>query len=239
MQNYSFEIDFQACVLQYPGLKSTKRNNIVYVNGFLNVINPETKKGYVTYNIEMEIPKSFPFAFPTVYEIGGKFPKNDPDNFHTNKNGDLCLDVEASEVLKTKHGLSLLKFISNELIPNLSWRYCVLYEIPFDRKEYKHGEEGIFEFYMSFLKENNVDFLLKTINSFLNPSSVARKKECFCKLNGAKLFKYCHERKAEYLFQIGKTQVLKDYNHMDSFIKNQKLKSQNDYNSFYKTHVKH
>ncbi|MDP1814004.1 MAG: hypothetical protein Q8K92_06105 [Leadbetterella sp.] len=239
MQNYSFEKDFQACVLQYPGLKSIKRNNIVYVNGFLNVINPETQKGYVTYNIEMEIPKNFPFAFPTVYEIGGKFPKNDPDNFHTNKNGDLCLDVEASEVLKTKQGLSLLRFITSELIPNLSWRYCVLYEIPFDRKEYKHGTPGIFEFYKKFLNENNIDFLLKTINSFLNSSTVPRKKTCFCNLSGTRLFKHCHKRKADCLYQIGKIQVSKDYNRMDSFIKNQESKAQNDYNSFYRGHIKH
>lgn len=221
MQNdYDFYKDFESVKSEFPRLKLKVDNGVKSISGLLSVRNPETLKIVAHFNVLLKFPITFPFCYPKVYETGGFFPKNDVDNYHINGDGTLCLDVEISEIIKAKKGLSLLDFIHQILIPNLFWRYCVYHEIPFKRTEWDHYEKGILQAYSYWLEENNPTYLLKTILAFLELKSFPRNARCFCrKVDSKKRFKHCHERKNNILHVIGQEQVLKDYKRIKDLLK--------------------
>ena len=220
MRKYDFDKDLGLCLEKHKGLTiSTLDNGLKIISGFIRVINPENNKSPVTYNIKMEIPDNFPYAFPIVFEVGGKFPINDHSKYHINPDKTLCLDIKASEIIKTKNGISLNKFISQELIPNLSWRYCVLHEYPFIKEEWNHGEQGLIDFYKARLRETNIFFMLKMMEVYVNPKSYNRNSICFCSNKKALQYKNCHEKKQGALNLIGKKQVLQDFLSIKAFVK--------------------
>lgn len=137
------------------------------------------------YEIEILVPRGYPFRVPRAKEIGLKIPQN----FHHYSDGTLCLEIplKIHEIFRQKE--TLLNFVDNLLIPYL---YAYSYSLrngttPFG--EHAHGGEGVLEDYkrrFGILEDHIVLNLLK----ILAENSYRGHHLCPCG-NGKKL-RNCH-----------------------------------------------
>jgi hypothetical protein len=167
-------------------------------NDFVTIENVEIKMLY---------PKSFPYGYPLVIETSGRFSTRH-NEMHVNGDGTLCLSSPQEEKINCYSGLSTMQFFDQVLVPNLSWRICVLDGIPFERKEFAHSGEGIFQSYQELLSIKSPSILYDFIVRFLNNSLPNRNDPCLCAVK--KKYKACHGLFEGTLVEIG-NQMLKEH----------------------------
>ena len=112
----------------------------------------------------------------------------------------MCLDVKQSIAIKAKKGIKIFDFIEKDLIPNLAWRYCVLNNIPFEKKEYEHGLKGVIQEYQEILETENDPFLLKCLCAIVLNKLPERNEPCLC--GKQKKFKNCHEVSIQHILKM-------------------------------------
>lgn len=160
--------------------------------------------------IEVHCAKGFPLRFPILYEVGDVIPKH-PD-WHKYNDESCCITVEPDEVLKCKHGISVLEFVEQHAVPflaNFIYRTAVG---SYKNGEYSHGQPGLEEFYTDLLRTDDKAQWIKYFQyTFKNEKfDNDRNKLCFCGSN--KKYKKCHRMIFDELRAIGEVQVLKNFN---------------------------
>lgn len=100
------------------------------------------------YQVQILVPKSFPFMLPVIKETGGKIPSD----FHTNPDGTLCLEVPIKLYMEFNKNPTLLHFINNCALPYFySYSYREKHgRLPFG--EWRHGGEGLLQMYKEFFR---------------------------------------------------------------------------------------
>lgn len=142
-----------------------------------------------TFDIELEIHKSYPEQLPIVKETAGKIPK---EFGHINPNGTLCLGVPTELRRLFLYDPTLIGFVSRLVVPFL---YGFLYwnkhgTHPFG--ECPHGDKGIVQHYMDNLSLSD-EVTALTVICFLYRHGYRGHHPCPC---GSKLrVRSCHGKK--------------------------------------------
>ncbi len=140
-----------------------------------------------SYKIVIYATASFPNRFPLVFEVGGRIPIN--IDWHIFPDGHCCIKSIPEEILICKGGLSLVKFIEQEVKPyfyNQKYREIHGYFL----HERSHGLAGNIEFLQEFFGTKNLQAILILLQFVLRHKEPNRVEECFCR-SGIK-YRKCH-----------------------------------------------
>ena len=108
MDSKLFKKDIARTLEQYPNLSFQNDNQYPYLTGIIEIYDGSLIVD--KFNVSIFFSNKYPFEYPKVYEIGGRFPRNLP--FHIYGKGNFCLDTEVNEFLKTRNGISTIDFIN-------------------------------------------------------------------------------------------------------------------------------
>ena len=153
-----------------------------------------------SFDIRLIYTVNFPFAYPIICETGGRFSKQRGD-LHINGDGTMCLNAPQQEKIDCYSGLDTLTFFENILVPNLSWRICVMDNIAFDRMAWGHGMLGIIENYEELLKLKGAKQIKRFLQAYLCKHLPSRNEPCFC--SSQEKYKSCHGKYENILMKIG------------------------------------
>ena len=147
----------------------------------------------------------FPQRYPILYEVGGDIPCSiDYHKYHDNS---LCLDVEVNEIVRCRHGITVCEFIKEIAIPHLAnQQHKKIYGKYVD--EYRHGIQGIADFYTELFGTTDKNIWAKGVHSVLIGPKPHRNSICYC--GSGKKYKYCHYMAEQKLSLIGKQKLLED-----------------------------
>lgn len=210
-----FKKDISDTLIKYPKLNFSFNNdgNII-LRGEIDIFY-DNGDNYVSFQVIIEVSKKYPYTYPMVWEIGKMFPKE--QEFHYLYNAALCLDVKQSIAIKAKKGIKLTDFIAKDLIPNLAWRYCLLNDIPFDKKEYEHGLKGVIQEYQEILGTKDDLLLFKCLRAVELNILPERNELCLC--GNQKKFKNCHETSLQHISKIPINTLRSDIAEIFQFLK--------------------
>lgn len=132
-----------------------------------------------SYKLEIVVPDKFPQALPRVEEIGGKIPRD--GNFHTFKNGVLCLGSPLRLLSIVNRFPTLTGFTDKCLVPYL---YSVSYKLRhggnFIFGELAHGSQGLVDDYSVMLGLKEKSQIIRAIQLLGIKKRIANKRFCPC-----------------------------------------------------------
>lgn len=167
----------------YPGmaLRPCRDDGIVIVGTFQFCGTPPGgPKICDSYELKLEVPKSFPKQFPTVKELQGKIPRD--GTFHINPDDTLCLGSPLSILIRVAQAPTLSGFAGKCIVPFL---YAVSKRLSdgsdFVFSELRHGNKGIFDDYTEVLGLRDPDDVTKALKALATRRRVANKQPCPCK----------------------------------------------------------
>ena len=148
----------------------------------------------------ISLTAEFPYRYPVVYEIGGRFPIDRSEELHINYDSSLCLEVPQRELIHASSGVATVDFIPAVLIPNLAWRICKLEDFGVNLKEHRHELLGILDEYKSMLKTSEKKFVVLTLERLINARIPPDKSTCYC--DSGKKYADCHKAGMTRLQQL-------------------------------------
>ncbi|MCZ7645662.1 MAG: hypothetical protein M5U26_10315 [Planctomycetota bacterium] len=159
------------------------------------------------YEIRMETPRAFPKDLPSVWETGGRVPKD----FHKMYDGSLCLGSPTRQMLLLQREPTLTGFINSCVVPYLyGYSYFEKHEkLPFD--ELNHGPLGLIEDYCSIFDVGELEAGIQMVKLASIRKRFANKYQCPCG-SGRRLGK-CHNLKVNAIRkQLGRKWFEKELN---------------------------
>jgi hypothetical protein len=202
--NQLFTQEISIVLKNYPFLAIKRKNGKDYLKGILDI--SDVNENIVgSFSVEIHSTEKFPYRFPKVYEVGGDIP-NSPE-WHKYKDNSCCLTVEQDEIIICQHGLSIVKFIKNMVIPYFANQLYRKREGKY-LNEYPHGLAGIKVYYESLYKSSDYSAWYKCCYSAFKKRKIGRNDDCYC--NSGQKFKRCHLQVEEILQILGESKVLAD-----------------------------
>ena len=198
----------QTAIMKYHNMQICKdENDISYLKGVLDVPN-DNQEVVNSFLIEIKFSKGFPYRFPLLREIGGVIP-NEAD-WHKYGEDQCCITVTADEVIKCRNGITVSTFIEGYAIPYFANYIYKRQTNMYKNGEYGHGKLGVFQFYATLLKTEDMLLWSECFRqAFQNTGvSIGRNDGCFC--GSGQKYKQCHLRVYNSLRLIGQEQVLQD-----------------------------
>lgn len=171
----------------YPELHYAEDAGLPLIQGSLR-LNDENGNNYDSYSIKIRPTKEYPLRFPLVFETGGRLPVN--IDWHVfESDGHCCIKTIPEEVLICKSGITLDKFIADEVAPyfsNQSFRQ----ENGFYLHERSHGNKGTFEFLKGAMLTDDLLQVGEFLSFIIKQKEPGRTHQCFC---GKKIkYRKCH-----------------------------------------------
>ncbi|MET0461957.1 MAG: SEC-C domain-containing protein [Chitinophagaceae bacterium] len=190
----------------FPKLsKSNSPNGITILKGEVDLID-EFGIWRDSFDIEIHPTELFPYRFPAVFETGGKIPKN--IDWHVfESSGKCCIRVGAEEAFICKNGISLIEFVTMEVLPyffNQTFRRLNGFFI----RERSHGLLGAVEFYLEKMREADIFKMIKYLEFICTCKEPGRTSLCFCG-SGLK-YRKCHRDRFRIMHSIGISIVIQD-----------------------------
>ena len=217
MQNPGeFKKEVSDTLLRYPKLTLLcNSKGLPCLKGIID-IDYNNGENAISFDVLIEFPLNYPFWYPSVWEVGGMFPKE--QDFHYLDNDALCLDAKQNIFLKSRNGINVSDFIEGVVIPNLAWRYCLLEKIPFEKKEYQHGIEGTIEAYKEILNTDDDRFVMICLYTIVYERLPDRNsRPCICGKN--EKYKKCHEALIQNVLTVPMSILQKDTTQIYQFLK--------------------
>lgn len=141
------------------------------------------------YSIKIVFGQGYPYQFPLVYEIGGRLPVN--IDWHVFPDGHCCIKAGPEEKLLCRRGITLSRFIKEQLIPYFfNQKYRELNG--FFLNERPHGRLADLEFFLDHFKTQDVNLVLKLLMESQSVKEHKSNSKCLCGSN--RKFKKCHRR---------------------------------------------
>ncbi|MDZ7659507.1 hypothetical protein [Fodinibius sp.] len=226
-EGYSTFVDqLDSATEKYPQLKIVSENGEKFLRGNLEIIDEEGKQ-WELYQVEIKFKEGFPHRFPKVFETSDKVPKI--ADWHIYKDESCCIDVDPSEIIKCRDGITLIGFIDHELLPYLFNQTHRRVEGYYVNSGYSHGWIGVYEFYSGKLETgNNVRKTLSLIQYIANNSRLNRSNKCFCGSNN--LFRNCHMEAFDELKKLDRVTLLE---HMEIIYQQSGIKNIDRFKSTY------
>ena len=208
--------------ISFPKLRVEKKDdNVPILIGEIDIID-DTGKYWENYLIEIHCTPEFPNRFPLVYEVGGKLPRI--GDWHINEDSKTCcICVLQEELLICKEGVSLLKFIQNQVLPyffNQTHRRVEGYYV---NGEYSHGILGIVEFYSRELRTQNPLEIIQLLNYIQQGKEPHRIDLCFC--GSRKKYRKCHRESFRKLINLGQFRISADIEYIYKLVYSVNCKS--------------
>lgn len=204
--NIEFERQLEAVCTEYPSLKIKQRAGVKYLQGLID-IKDESNKWINSFLIEIHQTNSFPYGFPILYETGGDIPCS--PEWHKYADNSCCITVEPDEIVKCKHGITVVGFIKKYAIPYLA-NQCYKKETGHYLNEYAHGTEGLIQYYVELMKTSDYAIWIICLKHAFFKMTTLRNSPCFCGSNAK--FKNCHLPVIATLKDIGYSNVFKCMN---------------------------
>ena len=183
---YNWNNDLKEVLSKYTLLKYHSNNRCL--SGDIELIS-DTGKYIDIFNVDILIPEHFPKYFPKVIETEKKIPRT-VSRHVIPKTNYLCLVIEIEEILICQHGITLLWFIDNVLVPRLCEEYRVNNGEKY-QKEYSHDFGGTWEFLMKKLGVENPEIVLEFIKALANKKRPKGNTLCLC--GSGKVYRLCHK----------------------------------------------
>ena len=200
--------DIPEAVERFPELRSSSKDGITILSGFVNLI---AKDGELVdrYQIEIHPSSNYPKSYPFVYETGGRLPWN--IDFHVYADGHFCIAVPAQERVDCAPGINLTGFIQNQV-------FGFLYSQTFRRQngyfyqERAHGPLGKLQFYNEYLGLRKDGKVLDAMKMIATNKEQGAHSPCFC--GSQRKFQKCHRRAVRELKKTAGDVVTADFNEM-------------------------
>lgn len=197
----------KAIAFDHPRLMAQVVGRRVIVEGTFSIF-PTTEEfeasgAIASYSVRIEIPATYPYDEPKIYELGNAFPHN--ADYHCNPKGDCCICV--FETWRATAVDNSFESYLNGPIRNFFLSQFIKAETdewPFD--EWKHGLEGYVEACADRLGcDNNldeVDYLLRVLS---RPWPRGH-WDCPCK-SGKKIKNCCSQRLQDLACTVGNVEA--------------------------------
>ena len=163
---------------------------------------PNGKEIMDTYQLSIIVPKKFPKELPSVFETGGKIPRE--PKFHVSEDGSLCLGTQLRIMISIVQKPTLSIFTTYFIKP-------YLYAISLNRiaggelifGELDHGDKGILQDYSKILNLYSLEQIKQALLLLSIKKRLANKKPCPCGCG----FRY---GKCKYRLHLEKFRYLSD-----------------------------
>lgn len=204
MQRNDLKKDLEKVLLQFPKLAINESNGKTCLKGEIDIFDKEGTY-WDSYFIKIVVPRGYPYAFPELFEISGKFPH--VEDRHANTEGNCCLCSLQEEDIVSQKGISICDFIHRYVIPYLANQ--IYYDLTgtWANGEYKHGEDGILQYYQELLETDDLKRVYDLI-ILLKTSTFHRNDDCYC--GEDKKIKHCHLKQYSLFKSISLRRVDKD-----------------------------
>jgi len=159
-----------------------------------------------SFDIRVKSTKDYPYSFPDLYETKGMIAYE--EDMHMYKDGRCCVAIMQEEEIRAKKGITLKEFLKEFTIPffanQLYYKNCNSWA----NGDYKHGLEGILQYYQELLNEVSLEKVISELNNVLVVNQKGFEK-CFC--GSGKKYKKCHRNTHLELKKLPKNRVKLDY----------------------------
>ena len=162
----------------FPTLHLFVERGGVFIRGALALEDPETKRVIARFQVELEFPNDYPKSDPIVRETGGALPKIADRHFYDN--GSACLFLPDARWRHCSPDCPIDEFINGPVIGFFLWQAHV--ELTGRQPasgEWRHGVQGIAQFYFEELGTKDVDLVLAFLRQ-LAARKVRPFRPCFC-----------------------------------------------------------
>jgi len=181
--------DAEAVVARHPSL-SIKLKDEYPVKIFGNfIIEDDQGQPQGNFDIEVQVPAAYPYAFPTLKETSEKILPRTQDR-HIDVNGIICYENPRILELSQHQGISLVDFFRRYVQPFFCWQLLYDIEGPGLLGGWSHGNKGIKEFYEDALKTNDERAIRAILSAIITHSLPGRNDACMC--GSGKKYKRCH-----------------------------------------------
>lgn len=198
-RNRELEVDFFKLKKFSPELSLKIVKNASFIKGNISIID-EHGYNWGTFNIEVTVPKGYPYVFPSLREVGGRISKEDFEKRHINPDGTCCVAVEPVQYIETRKGIRLDRFFHEYVDPFLANQ--IVFELDGEFiHEYAHGNEGIIQYFEKITLTKDKSQILKILRFAMKGKHLGRNHICFC--DKGKKYKLCHFRIVKKLWSIG------------------------------------
>lgn len=212
----SLKKDIEKVITHFPDLKYIEdTNKTSELTGYIDIFDEDGEIYFDTFKIKIKIPKNYPYGFPTLYEIGDKIPKiADRHIFKDDNSSCVCVLQEISK--ESSKGITVFEYITKYVVPYLANQLYFEKSKKWANGDYKHGFEGILQYYEELLKSEDIDFIQNELNQFLHFKK-NRNDICFC--SSERKYKKCHLSIFTKLNNLTYKRVEKDFENLKIFIK--------------------
>jgi len=206
--NRSLEKDIKSFMETYPTFFYRNRDGKKYskLTGDIDIC--DTTGSYLdSFNIEIWLDKErYPYSTPLVKERSTKIQRH--ENWHIDKDGYVCLDIEHELEYKAKKGIQLIPFYQDCIYPFFA---NTLYKMSFGKYangEYGHFFKGVVQFYREKLLLNDNFLIVKILRAILENKTPGRNEQCICARETK--YKKCHLKEVEFLKSLSTERLEKD-----------------------------
>lgn len=210
---YNLEKDLNSALNMYPKLKFIEEKRDKFLVGCLDIFDADDN--YCdSFNIRLSIPNNHLNSFPKLFEVDNKI-KNIDDS-HINEDGSCCVcSLQEEDKRLNRKGISIVEYLKEFAIPFLANILYYREKGKYANGEYKHGIDGVVQFYQELFNIKNVNEILTEITKSITKTS-SRNDKCFC---GSELkYKKCHLKFKLELNKLSKKRLFEDYKLMEYYI---------------------
>jgi hypothetical protein len=208
--------DIKEVISNFKDLKYELKNGLSYLVGKIDIYDNSGNIYYDTFDIEIIIPKNYPFGFPKLFEIGDKIPKIPDRHIYTNDHS-CCVCILQIAEMEARNGISIFNYIKKYVIPFFANQIYYENKKEWANGDYKHGFNGILQYYEEILETSQIEIIYSLINTFRN-NKISRNEICFCK--SGKKFKKCHLSIFDKLSNIPKERLNLDFIDIEKYKNN-------------------
>jgi hypothetical protein len=162
----------------FPTLHLVVGCGVVFIRGTLALEDPETNRVISRFQVELEFPGDYPKSDPIVRETGGALPKIADRHFYDD--GSACLFLPDARWQHCSLNCPIGEFIKGPVIGFFIWQAHV--ELTGQQPasgEWKHGAQGIMQFYSEALGTQDLDAIVSFLRH-LAARKIRRHHRCFC-----------------------------------------------------------
>lgn len=218
MDRLTLNNDINEVLQMFPKLKQYEKNKCKLLSGEIDIFDSESV--YLeSYEINVFIPKNYPYGFPLLQETSCRF-EHIADR-HISTDGFCCVCSLQEADIVSQRGISIKNFFSKYVVPYFANQLYFQSEKHWANGDYEHGDYGIFQFYRELLKVGKLEDAI-SILSILHSKKLNRNDNCFC--GKGKKIKHCHFEEYKKIKDLSKLRVASDLKILKSLEKEIKRK---------------
>lgn len=163
-----------------------------------------------TFSVKIIAPKEYPFGVPKMQETSNHI-KRIADQ-HIDSNGWCCVALPHELEIRASRGLTIFEYLREYAYPYLANQVFFQASGRYAGFEYKHGIEGVKQFYHDVFKTTDNDIIKRFLIGFLKQQLPKYIDKCWC--GSTRSFRKCHLLSVNQLKNINKERIKFDIQHL-------------------------